>query len=401
MPAANIDVFPLARALPRPLPIPAHASPLRLILLLAVGHASFGGARLAIALQALQLHASPFTVGLLMSLLMLVPTFVAVPVGRWVDRGGYQRPTTLALAGIVSGQLIAALLPTLAGLALCSLLVGTSFMLAHVAVNNAIGHLAGAGGRTRAFGLMAVGFSLSALAGPMIAGAAIDGVGFRWAFALLALLPLGAAALLLHAPVMPRQAVASQVNTKGVRDLLRLPRLRSVLVVSALISSGWDLFTFLVPLHGAQNGLSATAIGLVAGAFGVGSATVRLALPWISRRVPEWKLLGGALLLSGIGYFLFPFCTTVGAMLPLALVLGVVLGCGQPVVMSLLLVVAPPERTGEAVGLRAAITSLGQTVLPLAFGVIGTALGMQPLFWAAALVLGVGGGYAARRPRMH
>jgi MFS family permease len=401
MPAANIDGFFLARALPRPLHIPANASPLRLILLLAVGHASFGGARLAIALQALQLQASPFTVGLLMSLLMLVPTFVAVPVGRWVDRGGYQRPTALALAGIVAGQLIAALLPTLAGLALCSVLVGTSFMLAHVAVNNAIGHLAGAGGRTRAFGLMAVGFSLSALAGPMIAGAAIDGVGFRWAFALLAVLPLGAAALLLDAPAMPRHADALPVRTKGVRDLLRLPRLRAVLVVSALISSGWDLFTFLVPLHGAQNGLSATAIGLVAGAFGVGSATVRLALPWISRRVPEWKLLGAALVLSGIGYFLFPFCTTVGTMLPLALVLGVVLGCGQPVVMSLLHVVAPPERTGEAVGLRAAITSLGQTVLPLAFGGFGAALGMQPLFWAAALILGVGGGYAARRPRLH
>jgi MFS family permease len=387
--------------LPRPLHIPANASPLRLILLLAVGHASFGGARLAIALQALQLQASPFTVGLLMSLLMLVPTFVAVPVGRWVDRGGYQRPTALALAGIVAGQLIAALLPTLAGLALCSVLVGTSFMLAHVAVNNAIGHLAGAGGRTRAFGLMAVGFSLSALAGPMIAGAAIDGVGFRWAFALLAVLPLGAAALLLDAPAMPRHADGLPVSTKGVRDLLRLPRLRAVLVVSALISSGWDLFTFLVPLHGAQNGLSATAIGLVAGAFGVGSATVRLALPWISRRVPEWKLLGAALVLSGIGYFLFPFCTTVGSMLPLALVLGVVLGCGQPVVMSLLHVVAPPERTGEAVGLRAAITSLGQTVLPLAFGGFGTALGMLPLFWAAALILGVGGSYAARRPRLH
>jgi MFS family permease len=387
--------------LPRPLHIPANASPLRLILLLAVGHASFGGARLAIALQALQLQASPFTVGLLMSLLMLVPTFVAVPVGRWVDRGGYQRPTALALGGIVAGQLIAALLPTLAGLALCSVLVGTSFMLAHVAVNNAIGHLAGAGGRTRAFGLMAVGFSLSALAGHMIAGAAIDGVGFRWAFALLAVLPLGAAALLLDAPAMPRHADGLPVSTKGVRDLLRLPRLRAVLVVSALISSGWDLFTFLVPLHGAQNGLSATAIGLVAGAFGVGSATVRLALPWISRRVPEWKLLGAALVLSGIGYFLFPFCTTVGSMLPLALVLGVVLGCGQPVVMSLLHVVAPPERTGEAVGLRAAITSLGQTVLPLAFGGFGTALGMLPLFWAAALILGVGGSYAARRPRLH
>lgn len=371
-------------------------------MLLTAVHASFGGARLALSLQALQLQASPVMVGLLMSLLMLVPTFVAVPVGRWVDRAGYLGPTVVALAGIVAGQLTAALLPSLTGLALTSLLVGTSFMLAHVAVNNAIGHIAGAGGRTRAFGLMAVGFSLSALAGPMIAGSAIDAVGFRGAFVLLAVLPLLACALLLKAPAMPRHAPAPHEQARGgVGDLLRLPRLRAVLVVSALISSGWDLFTFLVPLHGAHNGLSATAIGLVAGAFGVGSATVRVALPWILRQVPEWKLLGAALVLSGAGYALFPFCTTAATMLPLALVLGLVLGCGQPVVMGLLHVTAPPERTGEAVGLRAAITSLGQTVLPLAFGAFGTALGMQPLFWAAAALLGLGGGYAARRPGLH
>lgn len=381
---------------------PAPASPLRLILLLAVTHASFGGARLAISLQALQLQASPVTVGLLMSLLMLVPTFVAVHVGRWVDRAGYRLPTALALAGIVGGELVAALLPSIAGLTLTSVAVGTSFMLAHVAVNNAIGHIAGAAGRTRAFGLMAVGFSLSALAGPMIAGAAIDLVGYRWAFFSLTLLPVVAALLLWQAPAMPMAPPATgPAERRGVTDLLRLPPLRAVLIVSALISAGWDLFTFLVPLHGARSGLSATAIGLVAGAFGVGSATVRLALPWIMRRVPEWKLLGGALVLSGVGYFLFPFCVTVGTMLPLALVLGLVLGCGQPVVMSLLHVTAPAERTGEAVGLRAAITSLGQTVLPLAFGAFGSALGMQPLFWAAAALLGVGGGYAVRRRQLH
>ena len=116
---------------------------------------------------------------------MLVPTFVAVPVGRWVDRRGYLRPTALALAGIVAGECAAVLLPTLPGLAITSLAVGTSFMLAHVAVNNAIGHIAGAAGRTRAFGLMAVGFSLSALAGPTLAGAAIDAVGYRQSFLLL------------------------------------------------------------------------------------------------------------------------------------------------------------------------------------------------------------------------
>lgn len=385
----------------RPSEILPPASPLRLILLLTIAHTSFGGARLAISLHALHLGASAVTVGLLMSLLMLVPTFVSVHVGRWVDRAGYQRPTALALAGIVAGEAVAALLPSILGLAIASVLVGTAFMLSHVAVNNAIGHVAGASGRTRAFGLMAVGFSLSALAGPMLAGAAIDLVGYRWAFASLILLPVLAGLLLARAPALAPKGLAPRAAGAHVGDLLRLPRLRAVLLVSAMISAGWDLFTFLVPLHGAEHGLSATAIGVVAGAFGVGSATVRLALPLILRHVPEWKLLGSALVLAGIGYVAFPFCVTVATMLPLALGLGVVLGCGQPVVMSLLHVTAPPERTGEAVGLRTAITSLGQTVLPLAFGAFGTALGMLPLFWAAAGVLGFGGGYAATRRRVN
>jgi predicted MFS family arabinose efflux permease len=290
------------------------------------------------------------------------------------------------------------LLPSFTGLGVASVLVGTSFTVVHVAVNNAIGHVAGVH-RTRAFGLMGVGFSLSALVGPMVAGLGIDHFGYRAAFGMLSLFPLAATGILLWAAPGFRPEARERAAPGGVTDLLRLPALRSVLVVSALVSSGWDLFTFLVPLHGARNGLSATAIGLVAGGFGVGSALVRLGLPWIAARVPEWKLLGGALVLAAVGYFLMPFCTEVASMLPLALALGMVLGCGQPVVMSLLHDRAPPERTGEAVGLRSAIISLNQMVLPLAFGAFGSALGMLPLFWAAASLLGGGGGYAMTRPR--
>jgi hypothetical protein len=87
-------------------------------------------------------------------------------------------------------------------------------------------------------------------------------------------------------------------------------------------------------------------------------------------------------------------------MLPLAVLLGMVLGCGQPIVMSLVHVAAPPGRTGEAVGLRTAITSLGQTVLPLALGAFGSAVGLLPLFRAVAGVLGFGGGYAATRDQV-
>ncbi|MEJ8838023.1 MFS transporter [Ramlibacter sp. AN1133] len=362
-----------------------------------VSHASFAGARLAISLQALHLGGSALTVGILMSLLMLVPTFTAAHIGRWVDRVGYLRPTAWSLAALVAGELAIATLQSVAGLALGSIVVGTSFIVVNVAINNAIGHLAGASGRARAFGLTAVGYSLSALFGPMLAGAGIDHVGYPLTFALLALLPLAAGTLLWRAPAVPRPDAVPGAAKAAVMDLLRLPRLRAVLVVSSLVAAGWDLFTFLVPLHGARSGLSATAIGLVAGGFGIGSALVRLALPWISRRVTEWRLIGIALALSALGYLAFPFCRTLGTMLPLAVVVGAVLGCGQPVVMSLLHVTAPPERTGEAVGLRMAMIGLGQTVLPLAVGAFSSALGLAPLFWGIAALLGVGGAYAGRR----
>lgn len=362
-----------------------------------IGHASFAGGRLAISLAGLRLGGSAVTVGLLMSLLMLMPTFTAVHVGRWVDRAGYLRPTLLSLAALAAGQFIAVAAFSIPGLAVASVLVGIGFTFANVAVNNAIGRLAGPSGRTRAFGLMAVGYSLSAFFGPMLAGAAIDRLGYPGTFALLGLLPFAAAALLWRPPAAHREEAGGTERKAAVMDLLRLPPLRAVLVVSALVAAGWDLFTFLVPLHGARSGLSATAIGLVAGAFGIGSALVRLALPWITRRVGEWRLIASALALSGVGYLAFPFCVTLGTMLPLAIVLGMVLGSGQPVVMSLLHVTAPPERTGEAVGLRAAIIGLGQTVLPLVVGGFGSAIGLAPLFWGIAALLGGGSAYAGRR----
>ena len=370
---------------------------LRLTLLLTVAHASFGGARLAVTLQAVQLQASALAIGMLVSLLMVVPALTAVPIGRWADRAGHEAPTRLGLALLGAGELIAWWVPGLWALAATSVLVGTGYTLVHVAVNHAIGRAAGAAARVRAFGLVALGFSLSALAGPMLAGAAIDWLGHARAFGVLAMLPVLSAVVMQGMPRShPEPPPAGAAPAPG--GLWRDPPLRAVLVLSGLVSMGWDLFTFLAPLHAARQGLSATATGLVVGAFGVGSFAARLALPWLPRRLEEWTLLRSALALAAVGYLLFPWCTTTASMLPLSFFLGLVLGCGQPVVMSLLHATAPPARAGEAVGLRAAITSAGQTVLPLVFGGLGAALGMGPLFWTAAAVLAAGGA-ALRRPR--
>jgi predicted MFS family arabinose efflux permease len=327
--------------------------PLRLIALLAVAHLSFAGARLALTLQAVHLHASPLAVGLLMSLIMVVPMFIAVPVGRWGDRAGFFRPALLGFAMLAAAGVLAALQPSLTALGIASVLVGSGYMTAHVAINNAIGQASTPQTRAQAFGAMAMAFSISGLLGPLLAGFAIDYGSHAIAFAVLAAFPLASALMLVLPRRLPSYAgpAAAVQERRAVMDLLRHPPLRAVFIVSGLVSMGWDLFTFLVPLQGVRIGLSASAIGIVVGAFGAGSFSVRLAIPWLMRQFDEWRVLCVALGLTAVCYLAFPFCGSLATLLPLSYALG-------------------------------------------------TALGMVPVFWASAGVLAFGSAYAARkRPR--
>jgi hypothetical protein len=65
--------------------------------------------------------------------------------------------------------------------------------------------------------------------------------------------------------------------------------------------------------------------------------------------------------------------------------------------MSLIYATAPAGRAGEAVGVRSVVLNASHTVLPLAFGGVGAALGMSPVFWSMAIVLAAGGWFANRR----
>jgi len=54
-------------------------------------------------------------------------------------------------------------------------------------------------------------------------------------------------------------------------------------------------------------------------------------------------------------------------------------------------------RAGEAVGVRSAVLNASHTFLPLAFGAVGAAMGMTPVFWSMSWALAAGGGFADRR----
>ncbi|MCS7101578.1 MAG: MFS transporter, partial [Burkholderiaceae bacterium] len=323
--------------------------------------------------------------------------------GRWLDAAGARAPLAAAAALLAAGVALPAafpyeradLGPLLAGAAL----IGTGAMLTQMTVQDLIGRAALPHARTAAFSWFALGISAASFGGPVAAGLLIDGLGHRAAFGALLGVALALAALLAsHWHRLPvRDGASTDGSARPFFDLLRYPRVRDVLLATALISMSWDLQTFLVPVHGTQAGLSATQIGLVFGAFALATFAVRAAMPWLSRTLREWQVLTFTLCTAALAFALMPLAVAPLPLAACAALLGLGLGAAQPNVMSLLHARAPAGRIGEALGLRTTIMNGSHVVLPLAFGAAGSVSGPAPVFWLMAGVLAAGGLFAARR----
>ena len=364
----------------------------------ALGHLAFVGCRMTTTLFALELGASAFTVGLLMSLFALLPMLLSVSAGRLVDRAGPRRPLAAGLAALACAATLPFLFPNLTTLYVSSTLLGTAFMVVHIAMNSVFGSHGSPEQRALNFSWLALAFSFSGSLAPLFAGYAIVELGHAGAFLVLGLFPVLALALLaVRRRPLPRPERALRARRSGITDLLRAPALRRTLVVSGLLAMGWDLYAFLMPLYGARLGLAATTIGLIMSTFAAATLVVRLAMPLLVRRIDPWTVIATALGVSGSAYLLFPLVAAAPALMALSFLLGLGLGCAQPVIMSLLYEASPPGRQGEAVGVRTLMLNASHTVIPLACGAISATLGMAPVFVVLAASLLAASGLAGRR----
>ena len=168
---------------------------------------------------------------------------------------------------------------------------------------------------------------------------------------------------------------------------------------SGMLATGWDLYGFLMPLYGTQLHIEPAKIGVIMSTFAIATLVVRLALQVLIRRVRQWLLIAASMSLAASSYLLFPFVHSAPLLIALSFVLGLGMGCSQPVIMSLLYEASPPGRQSEAVGVRTTMINASQTFIPLGSGVLSTALGTAPLFWMLAAILYGGAWFARHRIR--
>ena len=378
----------------------------RIVAFVVLPHTAVAALRVTTSLYALSNKASAFTVGVLMALIALVPMLLAVRSGRWIDQVGPRKPLLLGLVLVAGGALLPALFPyavaDIAPLLVSSVLAGTGFMYLQMTALQLVGHLADPTRRAASFSWLARGDSVSGLLGPVTSGYVIDHAGYRWAYvAALAAVAIGAALLWHHRRQLPHHWTSDPVPATKAKafDLFRQPRVRNVLIASAIISMAWDLQTFMVPVYGTSIGLSASEIGWLLGSFAIATFLIRFAMPWLSQRFDEWQVMIAALAVAGVAYGLFPLFSSLLPLLAVSFLLGIGLGASQPNVLSLLHAESPPGRVGEALGLRTMLMNASHTALPLIFGAAGAVIGAGAVFFAMAALLGGGSAAAAKRER--
>lgn len=368
-------------------------------------HACMAGMRMATPLLALKQGHSAFNVGVLLALFALTQVFTAVPAGRYTDRVGLRRPVAVAVVMASLGAGVSVVWPVFAGLCLSALATGGATGLLVIALQRHVGRLAHEPAQLRqAFSWLSIGPAVSNFLGPVLAGLLIDHAGaapadtpgFQMAFALMALLPLLTWGLIRHVPEHIEPGQRRQGSSGSALELLRQPPMRRLLAVNWLLASCWDVHTFVVPVLGHERGLSASVIGTLLGGFAVAAACIRICLPWLSRQVHEYQIITAAMVLTALLFAIYPWTPGPWSMGVCSMLLGLALGSVQPMIMSTLHQITPPQRQGEALGLRLMSINASSVVMPMVFGLAGAIAGVAPLFWVVGAGVGLGSPLAWR-----
>ena len=376
-----------------------------LIMLIALmNHSTFKGSKVLMSLFAIDLGASPATIGVLYAMYSVFPVLLSVYAGKFSDRHGFRLPALIGSCGLLASLLLPFALPQLAMLFVAASLAGMCHIFYVVAIQHLIGSIGEGADRTRNYSIFALCVGLTTLVGPLVSGFSIDGFGHRAAWLLLAGFPAVAVVVLLLATSLRSRPLPPHrpAGERRVIELIGNAPLRRVLVATAFLETGMEAFNFLMPIYGHSIGLSASQIGIVMGTFALAMMAVRAVMTALVRRSSEERVFSLSLALASVACVGFPLVSSFAPLLAMSFMLGLGLGCGAPLSMTLSYNRAPAARTGEAIGLRQTVNKGIETTVPVIFGFVSTAFGAMPVYWLGALMLAIGGwlmhGDARRRP---
>ncbi len=230
---------------------------------------------------------------------------LAAVVGGW-DR---RRLLSLSLLWFAGGHLLSALMPNYAALLPVRALTVVAAAVFTPQAAAAIGHMTAAQDRGRAITFIFLGWSLSSVVGMPLHAYIGETFGWRWAFVLVGVISLVAAAWVWR--TLPDGVKPAPLSLSGWHTIFTDPRLFGIVLVTALSGAGqFTVFTFFAPYYRQELGASPAQVSLLFmwfGAFGLvgnllmtryfdrlgASRVVAISLGLTALSLAAWPLAGG------------------------------------------------------------------------------------------------------------
>ena len=354
----------------------------------------FGGSRVAMSLHSLQLTDNQFAIGVVIALYSLAPMLLSIAIGRFADRVPPRLPILLGSAVMALALIFPFMFSGIPVLCATAFVLGLAHQVFSIPLEAIVGGIDGAKNRARNYAFITMGWSAANFFGPLIAGFTIDYVGQLEVYLVLAVLAAVPIPILLAYPDLLPRTAASHGGTAmrgSVLDLWRTPSVRMTIIAAGVVGSAQDLFQFYLPIYGHSLGLSASAIGTILGLVFVAAFVIRGTLPLLVKRLKEPTILISAMFIAALAFTLLPLFNNPYMLGAIAFLLGLGVGCAQPMTMSLLYLFTPAGRIAESFGLQKTVRNTTHLVVPIVFGSVGAAFGVTTVFLSNAVILATSG----------
>ncbi len=352
--------------------------------------------RITTSYRAIELGLPVVWLGIIATGFAIVPVFVALPVGRWIDRGNDAKACWIGTALI----LIAC-----AGFWLWS---GSAMHLLALSILLGFGHMFcmaghqmlavrpnGPRNRESVLGYYMIAAAIGQGLGPFLVGwlggaAAVPPTGHLFAIA-FATAVASAIVVVLIRPARKPMRPSEMRDLIPVAALIRMRGLPAVFVASVVTVTALDLLVIYLPVLGTERHIDASHIGLLLTARSLASLVSRVFYVRMIYDFGRLPLTLVSMLGAAAAFVALALPLPLPAMYGVLIALGFAMGIASTLTISGVVHIAPAEAYGTALTLRMTGNRIGQVVFPALSGVVAAATGVAGILVIIGLGLAVSG----------
>ncbi len=352
--------------------------------------------RITTSYRVIELDLPVVWLGIVATGFAILPVFVALPVGRWIDRGNDARACWTGAALIAVACLGFWLAPSSA-----LHLLGFSIVLGFGHTFCMAGHQmlavrsTSARGRESVLGYYMIAAAIGQGTGPFLVGwlggaAAVPPTGPLFAISLVVALASVAVALAIR-PAAGRARRGDAGDAIPVGTLMRLRGLPAVIVASVVTVTALDLLVIYLPLLGAERNINSSHIGMLLTARSLASLASRMFYSRMIFSIGRAPLTLTSMLGAAAAFIALALPLSLPAMYGVLIVLGFAMGIASTLTISGVVHIAPAAAYGTALTLRMTGNRIGQVMFPALSGLLAAATGVAGILAIIGISLAVSG----------